>query len=71
METKEEVSLEILPDKKVQVLITTVYLLDGEILTKKNFRFCLNVGELDKAREHLDESYIAVLEALWGNNTLE
>ena len=67
METKQEVTLEILPSKQVQVLATTVYLLDGEILTKKNFRFCLNVGELDKAREYLDDSYIAVLEALWSN----
>ena len=50
METKQEVSLEILKDKKVQVLITTVYLLDGEEIASKNFRVCLDVGEIDNHR---------------------
>ena len=65
MTQEQEVFLEILPTKQVQVLIVNIYKLGDEELTRKNFRFCLNVGELDKAREHLDESYIAVLEALW------
>lgn len=65
METKQEVSLEILKDKKVQVLITTVYLLDGEEIGSKNFRVCLDVGELDKAKQYLDDSWIEVLSALW------
>lgn len=65
METKQEVSLEILKDKKVQVLITTVYLLDGEEIASKNFRVCLDVGELDKAKQYLDDSWIDVLSALW------
>jgi hypothetical protein len=65
METKEEVTLTILHDKRVEALITTIYMLDNEELTRKHFRFILNVGEYAKAREHLDESWIEVLEVLW------
>ena len=65
METKEEVTLTILPDKRIEALITTIYVLDGEELTRKNFRFVLNVGEYDKAREYLDDYYISILEAVW------
>ena len=65
MTQEQEIFLEIMPDKKVQVLIVSIYKLGEEELTRKNFRFCLNVGELDKAREYLDDSYLAVLEALW------
>lgn len=65
METKEEVTLTILPDKRVEVLVTSIYMLEEEELTRKNFRFVLNVGEYDKAREHLDDYYISILEAVW------
>ena len=65
MDTKKEVYLEILPDKRVQVKIETVYLLDNEVLTKKNFRFCLNVGDYDTARKYLNDEWIKVLETLW------
>ena len=65
METKEEVTLTILPDKRIEALITTIYVLDSEELTRKNFRFVLNVGEYDKAREYLDDYYISILEAVW------
>lgn len=65
METKEEVTLTILPDKRVEALVTTIYMLDNEELTRKNFRFVLNVGEIDKAREYLDDYYISILEAVW------
>lgn len=65
MKTEDLVTLEILPSKKVQVLITTVYYLDGEELTRKNFRIVLNVGDYDKAREYLDEYWIGILESTW------
>ena len=65
METKEEVTLTILHDKRVEALVTTIYVLDSEELTRKNFRFVLNVGEYDKAREYLDDYYISILEAVW------
>ncbi len=65
METKEEVTLTILHDKRVEALVTTIYMLDNEELTRKNFRFVLNVGEYDKAREYLDDYYISILEAVW------
>ena len=65
METKEEVTLTILHDKRVEALVTTIYMLDNEELTRKNFRFVLNVGEIDKAREYLDDYYISILEAVW------
>ena len=65
METKEEVTLTILHDKRVEALVTTIYVLDSEELTRKNFRFVLNVGEYDKAREYLDDYYISILGAVW------
>lgn len=65
METKEEVTLTILHDKRVEALVTTIYMLDNEELTRKNFRFVLSVGEYDKAREYLDDYYISILEAVW------
>ena len=65
MRVKEQFTLTILPDKRVEVLVTSVYMLEVEELTRKNFRFILDIGEYGKAREHLDESYIRVLEALW------
>lgn len=65
MRVKEQFTLTILPDKRVEVLVTTIYMVEEEELTRKNFRFILDVGEYDKAREHLDESWIEVLEVLW------
>jgi hypothetical protein len=65
METKEEVTLTILHDKRVEALVTTIYMLDNEELTRKNFRFVLNVGEYDKAKEYLNDYYISILEAVW------
>lgn len=71
METKEEVTLTILPDKRIEALITTIYVLDGEELTRKNFRFVLNVGEYDKAREHLNDYWINVLESVWTDEVIQ
>lgn len=71
METKEEVTLTILPDKRIEALITTIYVLDGEELTRKNFRFVLNVGEYDKAREHLNDYWINVLESVWTDEVVQ
>ena len=65
MRVKEQFTLTILPDKRVEVLVTAIYMVEEEELTRKNFRFILDVGEYDKAREHLDESWIQVLEVLW------
>ena len=65
MRVKEQFTLTILPDKRVEVLVTSIYMLEEEELTRKHFRFILNVGEYDKAREYLDESWIEVLEVLW------
>jgi hypothetical protein len=62
---KEQFTLTILPDKRVEVLVTTIYMVEEEEITRKHFRFILDVGEYDKAREHLDESWIEVLEVLW------
>lgn len=71
METKEEVTLTILPDKRIEALITTIYVLDGEELTRKNFRFVLNVEEYDKAREHLNDYWINVLESVWTDEAIQ
>lgn len=71
METKEEVTLTILPDKRIEALITTIYVLDGEELTRKNFRFVLNVEEYDKAREHLNDYWINVLESVWTDEVIQ
>jgi hypothetical protein len=65
MRIEKQVTLTILPDKRVEVLVTTIYMVEEEELTRKHFRFILDIGEYGKAREHLDESYIKVLEALW------
>lgn len=65
MRVKEQFTLTILPDKRVEVLVTTIYMVEEEEITRKHFRFVLDIGEYAKAREHLDESYIKVLEALW------
>ena len=65
MKTEDLVTLEILPNKKVQVLITTVYYIGDEILAKKNFRIALEVADYDKAREYLDEKHMKILESVW------
>ena len=65
METKEDVELEVLKDKKILVKIITSYIVDGEVVGSKNFRFCLNVGEYDTAREYLSEYWINILESIW------
>jgi hypothetical protein len=65
MRIEEQITLTILPDKRVEVLVTTIYMVEEEEITRKHFRFILDVGEYDKAREHLDESWIEVLEVLW------
>jgi hypothetical protein len=65
MKTEDLVTLEILPNKKVQVLITTVYYVEDEELTRKNFRIALEVGDYDKAREYLDEAHMRILELVW------
>lgn len=67
MRTDELVTLEILPSNKINVLITTVYYIEDEELTRKNFRFTLDVGDYEKAREHLNETYIEILETVWRN----
>lgn len=65
METKQDVELEILKDKRVQVKIITSFVLDGEVVGSKNFRFCLDIGDYEKAREYLDEYWINVLQSIW------
>jgi hypothetical protein len=65
MRTEELVTMEILPTGQVHVLITTIYYLEDEELTRKNFRVTLDVGEYDKAREYLDDYYISILESVW------
>lgn len=65
METKEEISLHVLPDKKIQVLITTVYLSNGLELTRKNFRFCLDVEDYATARLYLNDHWVNVLTSIW------
>lgn len=65
MKTEDLVTLEILPNKKVQVLITTVYYVGDEELTRKNFRIALEVGDYDKAREYLDLAHMKILESVW------
>ena len=65
MRTEDLVTLEILPSKQVHVLITTVYYVDDEELTRKNFRIALQVGDYEKAREYLDEKHMRILESVW------
>ena len=65
MRTEDLVTLEILPSKQVHVLITTVYYVDDEELTRKNFRIALQVGDYEKAREYLDEKHMKILESVW------
>ena len=65
MRTEDLVTLEILPSKQVHVLITTVYYVDAEELTRKNFRIALNVGDYTTAREYLKEEHIKILESVW------
>lgn len=65
MRTEELITMEILPSNQVHVLITTIYILDNEELTRKNFRIALQVGDYDKAREYLDEKHMRILESVW------
>lgn len=65
MEAKQDVELEVLKDKKVQVKIITSYIVDGEVIGSKNFRFCLDVGDYIKAQEYLDGYWINVLQSIW------
>ena len=65
MRTEDLVTLEILPTGQVHVLITTIYYLEDEELTRKNFRVTLDVGEYDKAREYLDAAHMKILESVW------
>lgn len=65
LKTDKKVNLGILPDKRVEVLITTIYYLGNKELTRENFRFCLNVGDLETASLHLDEEYMNLLNVLW------
>lgn len=65
METKQDVELEVLKDKKIQVKIITSYVLDGKVVGSQNFRFCLSVGEYDKARKYLDEYWLNILSSIW------
>ena len=65
LKTDKKVNLGILPDKRVEVLITTIYYLGNKELTRENFRFCLEVGDLETANLHLDEEYINLLNVLW------
>ena len=67
MRTEDLVTLEILPSKQVHVLITTVYYVDDEELTRKNFRIALQVGDYEKAREYLDEKHMRILESVWND----
>ena len=65
MRLEDLTTLEILPNKQVNVLITTVYYIGDEELTRKNFRIVLNVGDYETAREYLDEKHIKILESVW------
>ena len=65
LKTDKKVNLGILPDKRVEVLITTIYYLGDKELTRENFRFCLNVGDIETASLYLDEEYINLLNVLW------
>lgn len=65
MRTEELITMEILPSNQVHVLITTVYYVGDEELTKKNFRIALEVGDYETAREYLDEKHMRILESVW------
>ena len=65
MRTEELITMEILPSNQVHVLITTVYYVENEELTRKNFRIALQVGDYEKAREYLDEKHMKILESVW------
>lgn len=67
MRTEELITMEILPTNQVHVLITTVYYVENEELTRKNFRVALQVGDYEKAREYLDEKHMKILESVWGD----
>ena len=40
LRTEKKVNLEILSDKRVEVLLITIYFLGDKELTRENFRFC-------------------------------
>lgn len=65
LRTEKKVNLEILSDKRVEVLLITVYFLGDKELTRENFRFCLKVGDIETASLYLDEEYINLLNVLW------
>lgn len=65
MRTEELITMEILPTNQVHVLITTVYYVENEELTRKNFRVALQVGDYETAREYLDEKHMKILESVW------
>ena len=65
MRTEELITMEILPSNQVHVLITTVYYVENEELTRKNFRVALQVGDYETAREYLDEKHMKILESVW------
>lgn len=65
METKQDVELEVLKDKKIQVKIITSYILDGEVVGSKNFRFCLDINDYAKAEKYLDEYWLNILSSIW------
>ena len=67
MRTEELITMEILPSNQVHVLITTVYYVENEELTRKNFRVALQVGDYETAREYLDEKHMKILESVWGD----
>lgn len=67
MRTEELITMEILPSNQVHVLITTVYYVENEELTRKNFRIALQVGDYETAREYLDEKHMKILESVWGD----
>lgn len=65
METKELITFEILEDRQVQILITTIYILSGDELTRKNFRFCLKPNDYETAKLYLSEQWIETLKTIW------
>lgn len=71
MRTEELVTLEILPSKQVHVLITTVYYIEDEELTRKNFRVALEVGDYETASQHLDEQHMKILESVWTDEVVQ
>lgn len=65
MRTEELITMEILPTNQVHVLITTVYYVENEELTRKNFRIALQVGDYETAREYLDKKHMEILKSVW------